>query len=195
MPKSDIESRETRDVLLAAARAEIAENGIEGTSLRAIARRAELSHQAPGHFFGSRRGMLTALVTQEMSTLRKELEATLSSMGDASARDRLTAASLSYIRLADRDSHIFRLISNGELIDLNDPNLKQERQAAWRVLTQSVSEAQAQGWRSDESPDEVAMLCWIAIHGTAMAWVDGLLSLQFPGRTLEEIGQIVVRGL
>jgi AcrR family transcriptional regulator len=51
----------TRKALLAAAVDELAEHGYAGVSLRAVARRAGLSHAAPQHFFGSRAGLLTAV--------------------------------------------------------------------------------------------------------------------------------------
>ena len=47
--------------LLRAAEAELAENGIESFSLRAVAKRAGVSHGAPAHHFKDAKGLLTAL--------------------------------------------------------------------------------------------------------------------------------------
>ena len=44
-----------------AAEAELAENGIESFSLRAVAKRAGVSHGAPAHHFKDAKGLLTAL--------------------------------------------------------------------------------------------------------------------------------------
>mgnify|MGYP003726374833 CR=1 FL=1 len=47
--------------LLRAAERELSENGIESFSLRAVAKRAGVSHGAPAHHFRDARGLLTAL--------------------------------------------------------------------------------------------------------------------------------------
>src|SRR3954463_9633294 len=53
-----------REDLLAAARAELDDHGHAGLSLRAVARRAGVSHAAPKHHFGDRAGLLTALAVE-----------------------------------------------------------------------------------------------------------------------------------
>src|ERR1700712_3851843 len=50
-----------RDTLLAAAREELVAHGAGGVSLRAVARRAGVSHAAPTHHFADRAGLLTVL--------------------------------------------------------------------------------------------------------------------------------------
>ena len=42
----------------------IERDGVEGVSLRALAREAGVSHSAPNHHFGSRTGLLTAIATE-----------------------------------------------------------------------------------------------------------------------------------
>jgi AcrR family transcriptional regulator len=52
-----------RAALIDAAKALIAERGVDGFSLRAAARRAGVSAAAPAHHFGDVRGLLTAVAT------------------------------------------------------------------------------------------------------------------------------------
>ena len=49
-----------RAALLAAAEVELSEKGVEGFSLRSVAKRAGVSHAAPAHHFGDSQGLLTA---------------------------------------------------------------------------------------------------------------------------------------
>ncbi len=52
-----------RAALIDAAKALIAERGVDGFSLRAAARQAGVSAAAPAHHFGDVRGLLTAVAT------------------------------------------------------------------------------------------------------------------------------------
>src|SRR3954451_19172692 len=54
---------------------ELALHGIAGFSVRAVARRAGVSHQAPLHQFGSGAGMLTALAARGFQALSTHLTA------------------------------------------------------------------------------------------------------------------------
>lgn len=189
------EYRDVRTALLDAAEAEITEHGAHNVSLRAIARRAGVSHQAPGHFFGNRAGLFTALAAHELAKLRATLEAAVDHAAHLTARERLGAAGLAYIRFAGEHHELFALALSGGMLDPDDESLARERMHTWSVLSLCVADAQADGWRPDQPLEDVAMLCWVIVHGTATAWVHGLLALQFPNRTLDEIGRTVVDGL
>lgn len=58
---SDPEQPPLAERLLDAVEAEIVERGTTEISLRAVARRLGVSHQAPGYVFTDRAGLLTAL--------------------------------------------------------------------------------------------------------------------------------------
>ena len=53
-----------RAALLEAGEAELAEHGVEGFSLRGVAKRAGVSHAAPAHHFRDANGLLTALAAE-----------------------------------------------------------------------------------------------------------------------------------
>lgn len=181
------EARDLRTELLLAAEAEVIEHGAARVSLRAIARRVGVSHQAPGHFFGNRTGLFTALATHELARMRAQLEATAADAIDLPARDRLSRLGVSYIHFA-RDNHaLFSLALRPDLLDAQNEKLVAERVGAWTALVTAVADSQDDGWRAGEPLENVALLCWTVVHGTAIAWVDGLLTLQFPHLSLDEI--------
>jgi AcrR family transcriptional regulator len=190
------EERDVRALLLEAAEAEVMERGAAGTSLRAVARRVGVSHQAPGHFFGSRVGLFTALAIYELGKLRDRLEQAAAESAHLSARDRLSHLGVAYIHFA-RDNHaVFSLaVGGGDLLNADDEELTAARMAAWLVLAQAVADSQAEGWRADQSLEEVGLLCWTVVHGTAIAWVEGLLTLQLPHLDLDQIAKTVTASL
>src|SRR5215204_1073569 len=64
---------DVREALLAAARAELVEHGRAAISLRAVARRAGLSHASPKYHFGDRSGLLTVIATEGFHALARDL--------------------------------------------------------------------------------------------------------------------------
>src|SRR5215471_19282528 len=93
---SDVEHDSGRDRLLAAAREELAEVGTQGISLRAIARRAGVSHALPKHHFRDRAGLLTAVATEGFRALREALAAARGRTPSA----RLVALGRAYVSVA-----------------------------------------------------------------------------------------------
>jgi AcrR family transcriptional regulator len=65
------------NALRAAAVDVIAESGIGGFSLREVARRAGVSHNAPAHHFGDMTGLLTSLAVEGFVHLRDDTSAAI----------------------------------------------------------------------------------------------------------------------
>jgi AcrR family transcriptional regulator len=64
-----------REALIEASEALLAERGLEGFSLREVARRSGVSPAAPAHHFGDADGLLAAVATQAFDGLTAALEA------------------------------------------------------------------------------------------------------------------------
>jgi AcrR family transcriptional regulator len=65
-----------REQVLAASLALIEEDGVAALSLREVARRAGVSHQAPYHHFGHKEAIVAELVARGFTRLAERLEAT-----------------------------------------------------------------------------------------------------------------------
>src|SRR5438876_11298699 len=90
----------------------IGRDGPAGLSLRDVARRAGVSHAAPAHHFGDKRGLLTAIAVEGFDSLS---EATAAAAGDH------VAGGLAWIRWAlDHPAHYEVMFSPG-LLRLEDP--------------------------------------------------------------------------
>jgi len=146
-----------RAALLVAGEAELAERGVEGFSLRSVAKRAEVSHAAPAHHFGDVRGLLTALATEGFSRFQAALDAREAGIPDR--RERAVAAALGYLDFAVTRPALFRLIFSSAKTDVLDPDLLAAASIAYRHLVWLIEELG--GGEAD-----VAAL-WAMSHGIA----------------------------
>lgn len=121
-----------RAALLEAGEAELAERGVEGFSLRSVAKRAGVSHAAPAHHFGDVAGLLTALAAEGFHRFQATLEAR--EAGATDARDRAVRAGLGYMEFAVSRPALFRLIFSSAKPDFADPELGAAAETAYRHL-------------------------------------------------------------
>ena len=110
-----------RAALLAAAEAELTEKGVEGFSLRSVAKRAGVSHAAPAHHFGDTGGLLTALAAEGFQSFQDTLDAR--EVGAADARDKAVRAGLGYLEFALKRPALFRLIFSSARPDFASTDL------------------------------------------------------------------------
>lgn len=156
-----------RAALLAAAEAELAERGVEGFSLRQVARRAGVSHAAPAHHFGDVQGLLTALAAEGFRQFLAAQAAREAQAADDPA-EQLVAAGLGYVDFALARPALFRLLWQSARPDFRDPDLGGAARAAFQHLVDQVTAA---GGRS--TADEAA--AWAVAHGMADLLASGRL--------------------
>ena len=158
-------SQSGRAALLAAARAELTRVGVGELSLRAVARRAGVSHAAPKHHFAHRAGLLSALAADGFTALAARVDAAIATGG--SPLHRLVAAGHAYLRFAQDEPALFDLMYRPELLSSADPALLASKRAAFGVLVKAVDDARTD-LRPDIGTDTVAMLAWGTVHGMAV---------------------------
>ncbi|TAG30193.1 MAG: TetR/AcrR family transcriptional regulator [Rhodobacterales bacterium] len=148
-----------RAALLAAAEDELAERGMEGFSLRSVAKRAGVSHAAPAHHFGDAKGLLTALAAEGFRQFLAA-QAAREAVAEPDPASQLIAAGLGYVDFALARPTLFRLLWQSERPDFADPDLGQAARAAYAHLVDQVTGA---GGRN--TADEAAV--WAIAHGLA----------------------------
>jgi AcrR family transcriptional regulator len=155
-----------RESLLAAAEAELAEKGVEGLSLRGIAKRAGVSHAAPAHHFGDVNGLLTAMAALGFQRFVALLDARQVRAGsDPDAR--MQAAGLGYIEFALGQPALFQLIFTSQRPDFSDPALSEAANAAFDQLVRSVGAANGTAPYVQEAGMIDVMATWAIVHGLA----------------------------
>ena len=92
----------------------VAERGINGFTLREVARRAGVSHAAPYHHFADRGALVRAIVAESYADLAVALEASATKGGD-DAVARLEAMGEGYVAFALANPDRYRLMFRTEL--------------------------------------------------------------------------------
>lgn len=164
MEKKSYHHGDLRAALLKAAEEVLSETGIEGFSLRAVAKRAGVSHAAPAHHFTDVKGLLTALAADGF---RRFLEAQRKreTGADASPRAQLVAAGLGYIDFAITNPALFRLLFSSDRPDFDHPDLARGAGDAYQHLVEQVRATEA----AENLPEDHANVvgAWAIAHGLA----------------------------
>lgn len=156
-----------RDACIEEALAIVEEQGVEALSLREVARRLGVSHQAPYKHFSSRDHILAELVARAFATFAAHLDARPSA-DDASAD--LAALGRAYLDYASRHPLQYRLMFGTPLPDPGaHPEMMRNARHAFSVLQGVLGRRPAPPGKS-RSYDEVtldALFVWSAVHGIA----------------------------
>ena len=157
-----------RQALIDAAAAEIAEHGPSAISLRAIARRAGVSHAAPAHHFGDRAGLLSAVAAEGFRRMNEHM------LDAASGSDEpLMAIGRAYVDFARTNPGEFAVMFRPELLG-PDPELDANGAAARQRLAEAI--AATPGAVGDgEDPAVTAARLWSLVHGLATLIITGSL--------------------
>jgi AcrR family transcriptional regulator len=144
----------------------LAEEGLEGLSLRNVARRAGVSHAAPARHFRSLADLLAEVAARGFALLS---EAMLRS--DAQLPPRADVVTL-----------MFRT----EDLDVGNASFARDSRAAFDGLLHHVRACQASGWQAERDTRLLAGSMWAAVHGLATLWSQGAYQAPIPGASLED---------
>ena len=163
-----------RPALLEASLALIDQAGIGALSLREVARKAGVSHNAPYHHFKDRGSLLAALAEDGFAALAKEMAQARAAAPDTRAR--LEACGQAYVRFALKSPSRFKVMFRPELTAPSEEGaVAQSSIPALDTLTAAIIEAQAAGLAPAGDPRPLVLTCWSAVHGLASLWLDGPL--------------------
>ncbi|WP_418320350.1 TetR/AcrR family transcriptional regulator [Piscinibacter sakaiensis] len=180
-PPADPPAREAyhhgalRDALIAATESLLAERGLEGFSLREVARRSGVSPAAPAHHFGDAQGLLTAVATLAFDGLTEALEAGNARGGD-DAVARLREQGVGYVDFAMKFPGRFSLMfRSGKPAD---EALSRSAAAAFAALENGVRELFGVAADEDLTPAQWQALLsiWSVVHGFAQLALAGQLA-------------------
>jgi AcrR family transcriptional regulator len=171
-----------RRALLDAALQLVEERGLEGFTLREVARQAGVSHNAPYTHFADRAALVEALAVESFNMLTQTLRDVASAAAD-SPLDALLVTGRAYVDFALTHSAMFRLMFRPELRQTTVATQSNEQQfvsaldtaslAAYQVLVDCIRACQeAQIVRPGDS-NLLALTAWATIHGLAMLLLDG----------------------
>lgn len=140
----------------------IRSRGLHGFSLREVARRAGVSHAAPGYHFGDARGLLTAVAIEGFTTLYDELVESGAGIDDPV--ERLKAIGRGYVRVATEHPAHCEVMFRDDVLDGDDAHLAEVGLAAYGILEATIA-AIAERHNPTLSVADATRLCWSAMQG------------------------------
>lgn len=143
----------------------VAEEGVGAVSLRAVARRAGVSHAAPAHHFGDRGGLLAAYAADGYRRFTTGIREARTALPEgATAADALTAMGYGYVAFGLAEPGRYNVMFRPELVDCADPQLVEEGGGAYAALI-----AMCRACLAPQTPDDdvvgVAISAWATVHG------------------------------
>ena len=190
-----------RHAVLDAALELVDERGVGGFSMREVARRAGVSHNAPYHHFADKGALVEELVAESFEELAdglRDAERDVETPGEA--MEKLLSIGVAYVRFALDNPARFRFMFRPELKTSYRPSLGRTVErlegddggkqgngaplelaetaesaalAAYRILLDAVVECQLAGSVAPGDPAPLALAAWSTVHGLAVLMLDG----------------------
>ena len=184
-PKSSYHHGHLKEALLAAAEELLTEEGVQGLTLRACARRAGVSHAAPKHHFADVAELLSEVAARSFDRLTEALQETRQ-QAVADPAERIVSVARSYVSFARRYPDHFRLMFRWDAMSSDNEALQLAAARTFAELTSSVTVQRGESEVTTENLQERIserdlqndiLLAWSQIHGYAQLLLEG----QFDG--------------
>jgi AcrR family transcriptional regulator len=167
-------------------------------SLRELARRAGVSHNAPYKHFADKRELLAAVSTAGFELLTKKMSDEVA--GISNARARLFAMLRAYIHHGVENPALYRLMFGGYLTGPDSDRPAIERAAAEQTKT-FLAEAIVSGGLGRAIPDTqrnerkiagAILACRSLVHGLTLLVADGLAG---PSKKAGDLSEALIKGM
>lgn len=159
-----INDLELKEACIQAAREVIAELGVEGLSMRDVARRLDISHQAPYRHFPSRNHLLAEIVRRCFEDFAHFLDQS----AKAKADDELRGMGEAYMAYAARMPLEYRLMFGTPWPEpAAHPELVKHAVHAFDVLRKNLLKQHGKKRGARKQAELEAMFIWSALHGLA----------------------------
>jgi AcrR family transcriptional regulator len=183
-----------REALLKAALRLISEVGPNAFTLREVARRAGVSHNAPYRHFRDRDELMAAVSTEGYGELTRTMKEAAESGSSALAR--LKQAGLAYVKFALRRPEHFtvmfdapaskpseKVCFNPAKMKIKYPEAAEAAEESFRTLMALVEACQRERVMPAGDTKALALLAWSMVHGIAKLAITG----RFPFSSQKEI--------
>jgi len=174
---TDPTSPDLKQRILEAAERLLEVEGLSALSMREVARRSGVTHQALYHHFADREAILAALVTRgftDLATRLAQVNEQIPALGRAGAA---LASGMAYVGYAIDHPGVFRVMFRPELCDVTRfPVAQASGTSAYAELERMVNEV-----HGADAVASLAMVYWSQVHGLACLIVDGPVGVQLPG--------------
>lgn len=182
-----------RSALLAEAQSTLRTSGLDGLSLRELARAVGVSHAAPRRHFPDKAALLEALVADGFQRLGSALEAAV----DSERRefdDVLDEVALAYVRFATANPPLTDLMSQSRFLSDASEQLVVAREASFAPVRKMVEAGQAAGVFAQGDTVRLGTVIFGMLHGLASMVNNGMVDPTDEDLT-HDAARILLRGL
>ncbi|REK11138.1 MAG: TetR/AcrR family transcriptional regulator [Planctomycetota bacterium] len=151
----------------------LAAEGPEALSLRELARRIGVSHQAPYRHFFDKDALLASLAAEGFMDLGRVVAKAAARHPNDSV-GQLVAAGVAYVEQGLKQPERYRLMFGRQSSSPtpNSQQLEEESHAAFGHLVAIIERGQANGVFKSGDPQELAAAAWCQVHGLTSLLID-----------------------
>jgi AcrR family transcriptional regulator len=178
----------------------ISENGLDNLSLRELARKTAVTHQAPYRHFPTRADLLVAIALEGYEMLRQQQIAALAEPFEADTDQEAAVPKrllLCYARFALAHTSHYRVMWSADVGERKDrsPMVEAVRDTFEPMVEAIGAIRRKHGQTPPPSDYDVALSCWMLAHGTTLLYLDRHLQEQRSQMSLEALIIHLVRAL
>jgi AcrR family transcriptional regulator len=165
------------EALLKAAEHVLERDGLQGLTLRAVAREAGVSHAAPTHHFGDLTGLVSELAAIGFRQFNAAMVEARSVPGSMLEKSMATAKA--YVGYARAHPGMYGLMFRTERLDMTRPSLHEAAHASFAGLAGAIGARRHEQIAAEAlSLDQAAAIAraWSLVHGFTMLLLDGRLT-------------------
>lgn len=162
-----------REALLARATEIIEEAGVEGLSLRQLARDLGVSHAAPGKHFRDKQALLDALALDGFRAMNAGILGASEAAGGY--RSRFVRIARAYVDFAVAHPVLLAVMHSTKHHPDASDDLRNIGEDGIRVARALIAEAQDAGELAAGDVEGLALVCFVSLHGAALLAAGNLL--------------------
>ena len=188
MPSKSYHHGDLKNALIQAGVEILSKEGIQGLSLRKVAQRAGVSHNAPYSHFPDKQSLIAAISTEGFKQLYEEMDTAISTYPKDPKRQ-LQESAWAYVQFAMNHTDTFKIMFSGVLEKEKEyPAFVEISQKTFNRVVDIVHACQVAGILRSTSPEMTAVSVWGQIHGIISLILEGQIShVVFDRYTIREI--------
>jgi len=175
--------RNLKQALLEASLELIREIGPGAFTLREVARRAGVSHNAPYRHFRNKEALLAAVAAEGFERLTKAM--TQAAESTTGALDRLRLSGRGYVKFALSHPQHFAVMFDAPWRFGSYPEARAAGERAFGTLVRCIKECQAEGYLPKGNWKPLALFAWAMVHGISKLALSGRLPFSEAAQVLQ----------
>ncbi|BCW64847.1 TetR/AcrR family transcriptional regulator [Paenarthrobacter sp. MSM-2-10-13] len=170
-----------REALLERAMETIEEAGVDGLSLRQLARDVNVSHGAPAKHFRDKQALIDAVAMAGFESMNRRIRDAAQSYENL--RGRFVSVGKAYVDFAVEHPALLTVMYSTKHHPDSSDELRSTGAQGIHLAQAMIAEAQEAGVLAPGNPETLAMVCFVSLHGTALLAAGG----QLDGNSVEDV--------